>query len=212
VIRAGLRLAINTIKLYRDPVKYFRSQGAEIGKNVEIFGANLFTLGSEPYLVSIGDNVTISHNVDFITHDGGLRVVRGRYPDAHFYDRIQIADHCFIGAHCILLPGAKVGAGSVVGSGSTVTGEIPPGVVAVGVPARPIKTVEEYTRAKRHLWIDTDGLNPAAKRDLLVRRMPRVMKGSRTADGRGIDRRGSSHQANGLSMTGIKNYRFLLVP
>jgi acetyltransferase-like isoleucine patch superfamily enzyme len=172
MIREALGLAVNTARLYRDPIRYFRSQGVEIGEGVEIFGASLFTFGSEPYLVSIGNQVTISHDVDFITHDGGLRIARARYPSAYLYGRIQVADHCFLGAHCVLLPGAKVGAGSVIGSGSIVTGEIPPGVVAIGAPARPIKSVEEYILGKRHLWIDTRGLTPNAKRELLRCRLP----------------------------------------
>jgi acetyltransferase-like isoleucine patch superfamily enzyme len=171
MIRPALRLAVNTIRLHRDPVRYFRSQGVEIGEDVEILGANLFTFGSEPYLVSIGNQVTISHDVDFITHDGGLRVVRAEYPNAYCYGRIQVADRCFLGAHCILLPGARIGVGSVIGSGSIVTGEIPSGVVAVGTPAKPIKTVEEYMQRKKHLWIGTGGLTPDAKRDLLLRRL-----------------------------------------
>lgn len=172
MIRSALRQAFNLALLYRDPVRYFRSQGAEIGEEVEIYGANLFTFGSEPYLVSVGDQVTISHDVDFITHDGGFRVARAEFPDAHYYARIRIAERCFIGAHCTLLPGASVGAGSVIGSGSTVTGKIPSGVVAVGAPARPVKTVEEYVRDKKHLWIDTGGLSPDEKKDLLLRQLP----------------------------------------
>ena len=173
MIQRALSQALNTIRLHRDPVRYFRSQGAEIGEGVEIFGANLFTFGSEPYLISIGNQVTISHNVDFITHDGGMRVVRAQYPDAYLYGRIQIADRCFVGAHCVFLPGARVGAGSVIGSGSIVTGEIPPDVVAIGVPAKPVKSVDEYVRGKKHLWIDTSGLRPEAKRDLLSRQLPK---------------------------------------
>ena len=134
MIRQAARLAVNTTKLRRDPVRYFRGQGAKIGKGVEIFGAKLFTFGSEPYLVSIGNDVTISHDVDFITHDGGMRVARAQYPEAYLYGRIEVGDHCFLGAHCVLLPGVKVGARSVIGSGSIVSGEIPPGVVAIGVP------------------------------------------------------------------------------
>lgn len=173
MIRQGLRLAVNTARLYRDPVRYFRRQGAEIGEGVEIFGANVLTFGSEPYLVSIGNHVTISHGVDFITHDGGMRVARSKYPGAYLYGRIQIADNCFIGAHCVLLPGARVGAGSVIGSGSIVSGVIPPSVVAIGAPAKPVRSVEEYIQVKRHLWIDTAGLAPHAKRQLLCRRLPK---------------------------------------
>lgn len=171
MIRRALSLALNTTRLRRDPVRYFRRQGVEIGEDVEIFGAQLFTFGSEPYLVSIGNQVTISHNVDFITHDGGMRVIRGKHPGAFLYGQITIADNCFIGAHCVLLLGAKVGAGSVIGCGSIVTGEIPSGVVAYGAPAKPIKSVEEYMLEKQHLWIDTKGLTPAAKRELITRKL-----------------------------------------
>jgi acetyltransferase-like isoleucine patch superfamily enzyme len=173
MIRRALSLALNTTRLHQDPVRYFRSQGVEIGEGVEIFGANLFTFGSEPYLVYIGNQVTISHNVDFITHDGGLRIARAKYPSAYLYGRIQVADHCFLGAHCVLLPGARVGVGSVIGTGSIVTGEIPPDVVAIGAPAKPVKSVDEYVQERKHLWIDTGGLTPDAKRELLRRRLPK---------------------------------------
>jgi acetyltransferase-like isoleucine patch superfamily enzyme len=172
MIRQALRVALNTARLYRDPVRYFRHQGAEIGEDVEIFGPNLFTFGSEPYLVSIGNRVTISHNVDFITHDGAMRIARSTHPGAYLYGRIHVADDCFLGAHSVLLLGARVGAGSVIGSGSIVTGEIPAGVVAVGAPAKPIKTVEEYIAEKRQLWVDTGGLTPEKKRELLLRQLP----------------------------------------
>lgn len=172
MIRRAVSLAVNTARLQRDPIRYFRSQGVEIGEGVEIFGANLFTFGSEPYLVSIGNEVTISHNVDFITHDGGMRVARRKYSGAYLYGRIKVSDCCFLGAHCILLPGTKIGAGSVIGSGSIVAGEIPAGVVAIGAPAKPVKSVEEYIEGKKHLWIDTRGLMGNAKRDLLRRRLP----------------------------------------
>jgi acetyltransferase-like isoleucine patch superfamily enzyme len=167
-----LSLAINAARLHRDPVRYFRSKGVDIGEDVDIFGATVSTFGSEPYLVAIGSRVTISHNVDFITHDGGMRLARVRYPGAYLYGRIRVGDDCFLGARCIILPGATVGEGSVIGSGSVVAGDIPAGVVAIGAPARPVKSVEEYIREKRHLWINTAGLTASAKRELLSRRLP----------------------------------------
>jgi acetyltransferase-like isoleucine patch superfamily enzyme len=172
-MRRALRLAMNSARLYRDPVRYFRSCGVEIGEGVDIFGPRLFTFGSEPYLVSIGNQVTISHSVDFITHDGAVRVARAEFSGAYLYGRIKVGDNCFLGAHSILLPGARVGPASIIGSGAIVTGEIPPGVVAIGAPARPVKTVEEYVQGKRHLWVDTGGLLPQAKRELLLRQFPR---------------------------------------
>ena len=118
MIMRALSLAVRILQLHRDPVRYFRGQGAEIGPEVEIYGARLFTFGSEPYLVTIGRGVTISHDVDFITHDGGLRVARAEHPGAYLDGRIQIGDGCFLGAHSVFLPGASVGAGSVIGAGA----------------------------------------------------------------------------------------------
>lgn len=46
-----------------------------------------------------------------------------------------------VGANATLLPGVRIGAGSLVGAGSVVTGDIPPGVVAAGVPARVIREI-----------------------------------------------------------------------
>jgi serine acetyltransferase len=66
-----------------------------------------------------------------------------------------------------------VGAGSVIGAGAVVSGKIPPGVVATGAPARPVKPVTDYVRSKQHLWLDTSGLSAAEKRALLSRRVPR---------------------------------------
>ena len=173
MIRRTCSVALNSVRLHRDPVRYFRGQGVEIDDDVEIFGANLFMFGSEPYLVSIGKGVTISHGVDFITHDGGMRVARLEHPGAYFYRRIQVEDHCFLGARCTLLPGARVGRGSVIGSGSVVSGEIPAGVVAAGVPAKPVKPIQQYIEEKMEMWIDTRGLTWERKRELLLRSLPK---------------------------------------
>jgi acetyltransferase-like isoleucine patch superfamily enzyme len=47
-----------------------------------------------------------------------------------------VEDRVVIGANAILMPGIKVGAGSAVAAGSIVTRDVPPGVLALGSPAR----------------------------------------------------------------------------
>ena len=54
------------------------------------------------------------------------------------FARVELGDGCWLGAGVRVLPGAVIGAGSHVGAGAVVTRSIPPGVVAVGVPARVI--------------------------------------------------------------------------
>jgi acetyltransferase-like isoleucine patch superfamily enzyme len=52
---------------------------------------------------------------------------------------VVVEDGCWIGYRAILLPGAHVGRGTVVGAAAVVTGDLPPMIVAGGVPARVIR-------------------------------------------------------------------------
>lgn len=61
-------------KKKKTDTKKFRDLGVKIGKNFSNIGSVDFS--SEPYLISIGDNVRISMNVHFVTHDGGMQVIR----------------------------------------------------------------------------------------------------------------------------------------
>jgi carbonic anhydrase/acetyltransferase-like protein (isoleucine patch superfamily) len=176
---------IATLRYLTDPVAYHRRRGVRIGERVDLIGGGPHTFGSEPYLVTIGDDVTISHGVDFITHDGGLRVVRDRWPDAYVYGPITVGRRAFIGAHSVLMPGVTIGDGAVVGVGSLVTRDVPSGMVVAGVPARPVRRVEEYAAASRERWIDTGGMSGSQKEQLLRERFD-LAEGS--ADGRGRTR------------------------
>jgi serine acetyltransferase len=49
-----------------------------------------------------------------------------------------------IGINAIILPGVTIGPNSVVGAGAIVTKNVPPNSIAVGVPARVIKTMEDF--------------------------------------------------------------------
>lgn len=123
---------------------YYKNKGLEIGEKSVIIGKPL--LGSEPYLITIGNNVTVSANVSFITHDGATRVFRDKekYKSVIKYGRITIKDNCFIGMGTILLPGVTIGPNSVVAAGSVVTADVPPGKIYGGNPARFITTTSDY--------------------------------------------------------------------
>ena len=53
---------------------------------------------------------------------------------------VFIEDDVWIGAHVTVTDGVRIGKGSVIGAGAVVTRDIPPYSVAVGVPARVIKS------------------------------------------------------------------------
>lgn len=123
-------------KIYR---KYF---GVKIGKNVRFTGKPNW--GSEPYLIEIGDNVTITQDITFINHDGGVGLFRKEYPDINIIGKIIIGNNVFIGARSIIMPGVVIGNNVVIAAGSIVTKNIPDKSVVAGVPAKVIKTLEEY--------------------------------------------------------------------
>ena len=59
---------------------------------------------------------------------------------------ITIGKNVWIGANCTICPGVSIGDNTVIGAGSVVTKDIPSGVVAVGNPARVLRTINESDR------------------------------------------------------------------
>ena len=129
--------------------EYLRKQGAQIGENNRI---ELRSLGTEPYLIKIGNHCTIAPDVLFLTHDGATWVFTEEFPSLQKFAPITILDNCFIGIGSIIMGGVTVGPNSVIGAGSIVTKDILPNVVAAGNPAKAICSVEEYKKKALHIW------------------------------------------------------------
>jgi acetyltransferase-like isoleucine patch superfamily enzyme len=62
---------------------------------------------------------------------------------------VVIGKGVWIGANVTILPGVEIGDRAVIGAGSVVNKSIPAGAVAVGVPARVIKWVNEVAEEHR---------------------------------------------------------------
>ena len=142
----------------------------QVGEGCRIFSKSPHeTFGSEPYLVRIGNHVTITGDVKFITHDGGTWVFRQEDPDFDVFGPIEVKDNVFIGIGTLVMPGVTIGENSVIGSHSVVSRDIPPGSVAAGVPARVIMTLEEYREKKLEERTVVRGLSPSERKDVLMR-------------------------------------------
>ena len=97
---------------------------------------------SEPYLLSLHNNVVIAANVTFVTHDLIHRV--GKYKDIiknstknrMYLGTIEIYDNVFIGANSTIMYNVKIGSNVIIAAGSVVTKDIPGGVVVGGNPAK----------------------------------------------------------------------------
>lgn len=150
--------------------KIYQKMGVSMGKNCRIFGDVSF--GSEPYLVSLGDNVKITYGCLFITHDGGVEVLRnlGMLENAEVFGRIIIGNNVFVGNRCIFLPNVTVGDNVVIGTGSIVTKDIPSNSIAAGVPCRVIKTLEEYYEKCRTAADYTKDMTDADKDVYLIKK------------------------------------------
>lgn len=133
----------------RDRIRYLRYLGVRVGSNCSIYNS-IQDFGSEPWLIELGDRVTLTRGVVLVTHDGSSRVFRDLIPDTspfgNRYGCIRVLNNCFIGVNSIILPDVQIGPHSIVGAGSVVNHNVPPYSVFAGVPARQICTLEEYVQ------------------------------------------------------------------
>ncbi len=108
-------------------------------------------------ILEIGDGVFINYGTSISAHVGvsiGDGTLIGQYaiildcdyhdpsgsPDGHGAPRpVVIGEGAWLGARVTVLKGAVIGARAVIGAGSVVTGNIPPGSFAAGVPAGVIR-------------------------------------------------------------------------
>ncbi|XMB72267.1 acyltransferase [Mycoplasmatota bacterium WC30] len=139
-----------------------------MGYNTQIF--HDVTFGSEPYLVKLGNNVKITNNVHFITHDGGIHVFRtqGKLVDGDVFGRIVLGDNIFVGNNVCFLPGITIGNNCVIGTGSIVTKSFPSNVVIAGIPAKIVKTLDEYYSKINSKAIPTKGMSPKEKKEYIT--------------------------------------------
>lgn len=125
-----------------DGAKYAKKIGVNMHGTVHIYGK--IAWGTEPWIISLGDNVHITDGVKFITHDGGTLLYRNIVPDLDITKPIIVGNNVYFGNNVIVLPGVKIGNNVVIGAGAVVCKDIPDNSLAVGVPARVIKTADEY--------------------------------------------------------------------
>ena len=59
---------------------------------------------------------------------------------------MTICDDVWIGGNVTILPGVTIGEGAVIGAGAVVTQDVPARSLAVGAPARVVRTLEEETQ------------------------------------------------------------------
>ncbi|WP_429171546.1 acyltransferase [Aeromonas rivipollensis] len=138
---------------YLEPTGWAKRKGVKLGRNCKL--NKKISWGSEPYLISIGDDFYCSSNITFITHDGSVHILRTRERDKErfgYFGSIEIGDNVFIGYGATILPNSKIGSNVIVGACSLVKGELKSNSVYAGVPAKYICSIDDYfNKIKPHL-------------------------------------------------------------
>jgi acetyltransferase-like isoleucine patch superfamily enzyme len=114
--------------------------------------------GGNYSLIELGEGVTISSDVSFLTHDWALNTVTKsmNYESDTLLGRhkkVTVGRNVFIGRGTIVLPGADIGEGSIVGAGTVVRGTIPAFSIVIGSPCQIIGDTREY--AKKFINLDS---------------------------------------------------------
>ena len=119
----------------------------EIGGNVDVGWQTTIAVGRR---VTIGDNVRIAGRTLLAGYPGhpldAADRAAGRPDTEDQVGDIVLEDDVWLGTGVTVLAGVTIGRGTVVGAGSVVTRDLPPGVLAGGVPARVLRTIETGDR------------------------------------------------------------------
>jgi len=131
--------------------KLHRMRGVKVGKGVFI-GSDVFIDNTYPESIVIEDYVTIISRTFVVGHSFDPLHLQNVLKDSS-KDRkkgIILKKGCYVGGQCVILSGVTIGECAIIGAGSVVTEDIPPYCIAVGVPAKTIRTfspsevIQEY--------------------------------------------------------------------
>lgn len=149
------------LHVYRRLVRFVRETGvrllvAEAGRGLKVFGRVRIDM---PQKVYIGENCTFNEGVLIIGRDDvriGSGVTLSAYtvvtsagieksgPRRHSQAPVTIGDNSWLAANVTVLPGVNIGVGAIIAAGAVVTKDIPPNVMAAGVPARVISELRPF--------------------------------------------------------------------
>lgn len=117
----------------------------DYGYNIEVgsyFYANHNLIIQDGAGITFGDYVFIGPNVTFTTAEHAIDP-QMRKDGIEIAKPIKIGNNVWIGAGAVILAGVTIGDNSVIGAGSVVTKPIPANVVAVGVPCKVQRKINE---------------------------------------------------------------------
>lgn len=155
-----LAAVVGTPRLAGPPISLGRRSRIRFGPNGSLTRGRGLVLadGFSAFLdgaLTIGDDVYVNRDVNIAVFAGlviGNRCRFGERVSIHDEDHltgpgdryrvspVRIGNDVWLGANAVVLRGVSIGDGAVVAAGSVVRGDVPPGALAAGVPARVVRT------------------------------------------------------------------------
>lgn len=137
------------MKLY---VAFLRRLGYNLTGTPRYISSRTRIDGTNPSLITIGDDVVISSDVRILTHDFSVARIDRALGALHgnTFDKddernkvagVSIGANSFIGAFSLLMPGTIIGRDCIIGAGSVVRGSIPNGSIVLGNPGGVIRNI-----------------------------------------------------------------------
>ncbi len=149
IFRGVLNRTLQVIAFFTFPcnvtIFVHRLRGVKIGK--QTYMGRLVSLDDRsPELIEIGNGVAVSTGVVIFCHQRDLTNYKPGMYAMHCpfkTGKVKIGDGAHLGVGSIIMPGVTVGEGAIIGEGAVVTRDVPPYSVAVGVPAKIIKSFKD---------------------------------------------------------------------
>lgn len=158
------KITNNKEKLNNEYILRCKQNGMIIGENFRCFSK---INDSEPYLINIGNNVTISTDVNFITHDNSITKICSEFTDC--FGKIKIGNNCFIGLGTIIMPGVTLGNNVIVAAGSVVTKSFTENnIIIAGNPAKIISKIDKEQIYLQKYYHNTRNMNYEEKKKYLM--------------------------------------------
>ncbi|MFA5449006.1 MAG: sugar O-acetyltransferase [Clostridia bacterium] len=101
--------------------------------------------------VTFGDNVFIAPNCCFTTAEHAIDPEQ-RKAGVELAKPITVGNNVWIGTNATILAGVTIGDNAVIGAGSVVTKDIPPNVVAVGVPCKVMRQITDADKYRYPIY------------------------------------------------------------
>ncbi len=150
------KISNSNIQLRRDFIRTFMpafGEGAVLMSPFRLQRIDHLKIGTNSYLnydctiinsamVTLGDNVLIAPKVGIYTiiPAPGIEQRREKLERAL---PVTIEDNVWIGGSAVILGGVIIGKNSIIGAGSVVTQDVPPNTIAVGNPARVLRSITD---------------------------------------------------------------------